>query len=150
MVCRLSKHRRAFRSLAVPLLSAALWTPNQATTDALYEINTEMLMPHLEENLRYAITRGRRCVRSKAVEAFFPILQHQSLNGCKLGAGNRSHDGMYYPLICDGGQETTGAAELHTVADGIHGVLEIQMGGKNMTFSQRVEAMRQGDCDSQL
>ena len=150
MVCRLSKHRRAVRSLAVSLLSAALWTPNQATTDGLYEINTETLMPHLEENLRYAITRGRRCVRSKAPEAFFTILQHQSLNGCKLGAGNRRGGAMYYRLVCDGGPETTGTAELHVVAHHVDGVLQIQMGGKNMTFSQRVEAMRQGDCDSQL
>jgi hypothetical protein len=26
--------------------------------------------------------------------------------------------------------------------------LQIKMGGKNMTFSQRIEAKRQGDCDS--
>jgi len=27
------------------------------------------------------------------------------------------------------------------------GVLEVTMGGKNMTFSQRIEAARQGECE---
>jgi len=29
----------------------------------------------------------------------------------------------------------------------IVGVLEVTMGGKNMTFSQRVEAARRGECE---
>jgi hypothetical protein len=43
---------------------------------------------------------------------------------------------------------TTGTAQLHADADRVKGVLQIKMGGKNMTFSQRIEAKRQGDCDS--
>jgi hypothetical protein len=141
---------RTVISATISLLTTAAWTSGQAGPPGLYEITSETVMPHLEENLRYAKTRERRCMRDQSVAALFPILQHQSLNGCKLGAGNRSHDGVYYSLICVDGQGTTGAAELHTVADNIHGVLEIQMGGKNMTFSQRIAAMRQGDCDLQL
>jgi hypothetical protein len=37
---------------------------------------------------------------------------------------------------------------LHADADRLDGVLQVKMGGKNMTFSQRIEAKRQGDGDS--
>jgi hypothetical protein len=29
----------------------------------------------------------------------------------------------------------------------VAGVLEIKMGGKNMTFAQRIAAVRQGECE---
>jgi hypothetical protein len=37
---------------------------------------------------------------------------------------------------------------LHADTDRVKGVLQIKMGGKNMTFSQRIEVKHQGDCDS--
>ncbi len=129
------------------LLGAAAWTPSGAVTPGLYEISTETLMPHLEDNLRYANTRERRCVRDNAPEAFFPILQHQSFNGCELGDGNGS-DPVYYPLVCHSSQAPTGTAQLSGDTERISGLLRIQMGGKNMTFSQRIEATRRGDCKS--
>src|SRR5687768_1152812 len=130
---RPSQGRRIVLSLAISLLATAAWTPSEAIPPGIYEISTEMLMPHLEENLRYAKTRERRCIRDHVASDFFSILRHQSLNGCKLAAGNRSGDTMYYPLTCNGGQETTGTAQLSAGADRVDGVLEIQMGGKNMT-----------------
>jgi hypothetical protein len=98
---------------------AAAWTPSEAVPPGIYEISTETL-----------------------------ILRHQLLNGYKLAAGNRHGDAIYYPLVCDGSNGTTGTAQLHADADRVKGVLQIKMGGKNMTFSQRIEAKRQGDCDS--
>jgi uncharacterized protein DUF3617 len=145
---RLRSGCRTILSVSISLLCAAAWTPSEAVPPGIYEISTEMLMPHLEENLRYARTRERRCIRDHAVSDFFPILRHQSLNGCKLAAGNRHGDTIYYPLVCDGSSGTTGTAQLHADADRLDGVLQVKMGGKNMTFSQRIEAKRQGDCDS--
>ena len=55
----------------------------------------------------------------------FPILRHQSLNGCKMAAGNRRGDAIYYPLVCDGSNGTTGTAQLHADADRVKGVLEM-------------------------
>jgi hypothetical protein len=139
------EERRAL-ALAMALLLGMTWTTSEAVPLGLYEVTTEMLMPHLEENVRYARTQAYRCIRDQAVSGFFPILRHQSLNGCKLAAGNRSGQITNYSLVCDSGQETTGTAQLNTVAGRIDGVLKIQMGGKNMTFSQRIEAKHQGDC----
>jgi hypothetical protein len=55
---------RTVVSATISLLTPAAWTSGQAGPPGLYDINTETLMPHLEDNLRYANTRERRCVRS--------------------------------------------------------------------------------------
>ena len=49
-------------------------------------------------------------------------------------------------LICKSIQVATGTATLTLKPNQIVGSLEIQMGGKNMTFSQRMQAIRQADC----
>lgn len=142
---RRSRSLRIILSLKIALLGATAWTSSQAVSPGLYEISNETLMPHLEDNLRYANSRERQCLRADLPEAFFPILRHQSFDGCELGAGN-GRDPVYYPLTCRSSQAPTGAARLRETGDHVSGVLEIQMGGKNMTFSQRVEATRLGEC----
>ena len=94
-------------------------------------------MPHLEENLRYATTRERRCLRGDELAALFSVLQHPSLAGCAL-AGER--------LVCARPEVATGSVRLDEAPGRISGVLEVKMGGKNMTFEQRVDAVRLGDC----
>ena len=49
---------------------------------------------------------------------------------------------IYDPLVCHGAGGKKGAAQLNEAADSISGELKIQMGGKHMTFSQRVAATR--------
>jgi len=131
---------------AVWLLCAASWASGEALAPGTYEITAQVVMPHLEENLRYATTRERRCLRGDELASVFPILRHHSLEGCKLGAETRSGGTIRYVLACASPQVATGAARLDAASGRITGTLEIKMGGKNMTFSQRIEALRQGDC----
>jgi hypothetical protein len=104
-------------------------------------------MPHLEENLRYATTRERRCLRSHELPWVFPVLHHESLEGCKLGDESQRGGTIRYLLVCQSPQVATGIARLNAAPGRITGILEIKMGGKNMTFSQRIEATRQGECE---
>ena len=48
-----------------------------------YEVTTEIGMPHLEENLRYATTRETSCLKGFDPLAF-PMLKHEALQGCHL------------------------------------------------------------------
>ena len=95
-------------------------------------------MPHLEENLRYAVVREQRCLRLDQPASWFPILRHPSLEGCSLDERSR--------LVCANPEVASGAARLETAGGRVAGILEVKMGGKNMTFSQRIEAVRQRDC----
>jgi len=120
----------------------------EAVAPGVYEITVETVMPHLEENLRYATTRERRCLRDASLASVFPILQHTSLDGCALGQATRDADTIRYLLVCENPQVATGVARLDTEASRIVGTLEVKMGGKNMTFTQRVEATRRAECDA--
>jgi hypothetical protein len=113
----------------------------------LYDVTTETVMPHLEENLRYTTTREQRCVKHFNFAQAFPILGHPALKGCVLTHGQRGIEAeLSYVLECTGGHGTTGRAIWHIDAGRIHGTLNVRLGGKNMTFSQRVTALPQGLC----
>ena len=136
--------------VALPMAGCLLtvaWGANEAVDPGIYEITAETLMPHLEDNLHYAIRRERRCLRGEDLPSIFPILRHESLKGCKLGGESRRGDAIRYLLACEHPEVATGTARLDADSSRIKGLLEVKMGGKNMTFSQRIEATRLGDCE---
>ena len=142
-----SRRRRAALSIVTSLLGVAAGAAGEAVQPGVYEITAQTVMPHLEENLRYATTRERRCLRGDPLASVFPVLQHSSLDGCRLGDASRDGDAVRYLLVCDNPQVATGVARLDATPGRIVGTLEVKMGGKNMTFAQRIEATRQGECD---
>ncbi|MGH8728040.1 MAG: DUF3617 domain-containing protein [Burkholderiales bacterium] len=112
----------------------------------LYEITTETGMPHLEDNLRYAATREKRCLSQGDLATAFPILKHHSLEGCKLDIETRVEDTLTYLLSCQAAHGKTGTAQWQLGADQLMGRLDVRMGGKNMTFYQRITAKPVGEC----
>jgi hypothetical protein len=139
--------RSILRTLTLVSAFAAVSIPASDTTPArLYEVITETGMPHLEENLRYAVTRENRCLTDEELASAFPILKSASLADCKLRReGPRSGDASYL-LVCDGGHGTTGSASWQVGERSIVGTLNVKLGGKNMTFFQRVTAKPLGQC----
>ncbi len=139
--------RLIFRTLILVSAFAAVSKPASETTPArLYEVITETGMPHLEENLRYATTRENRCLTDEELASAFPILKSASLADCKLRHESRHGDAVSYLLVCDGGHGTTGNASWRVGEQSIVGTLNVKLGGKNMTFFQRVTAKPLGQC----
>lgn len=134
------------------LVSAVLISPSALATEApppqLYEIVTEISMPHLEENLRYATTREQRCLEEHELWTTFPILQYSALKDCKLDRASRAEDAVSYELVCEGGHGTTGRATWQLGRTQSTGTLNVKLGGKNMTFYQRVTARALGACSA--
>jgi hypothetical protein len=130
---------------SVPIRAQA----SESISPEVYEVTTETGMPHLEENLRYAITREKRCLSQQELFFAFPILGHQSLRGCKLDNESPHEGGVSYVLICDSGHGTTGSARWQLGADLIKGTLDVKLGGKNMTFYQHITAKPLGGCMSE-
>ena len=112
----------------------------------LYEIIIETAMPHLEENLRYATTREQRCLEQNGLLSAFSVLQSAALKDCRLNQENRRQDVVSYALVCEGGHGTTGHATWQLGPAHSTGTLNVKLGGKNMTFSQRVTARVLGAC----
>ena len=139
--------RLALGALSVISALTAVSIPASETMPArLYEVTTKTGMPHLEENLRYAVTRENRCLTSGDLESAFPILKSASLANCKLRHERRQSDAVSYVLVCDGGHGTTGSARWRVGEQLIVGTLNVKLGGKNMTFFQRVTAKPLGQC----
>lgn len=134
------------------LLSIALIVSNACAAEAprpqLYAITTETAMPHLEENLRYATTRERRCLEDDRLWTAFPILQYAALKDCRLEQESRRADAVSYALVCEGGHGTTGRATWELGRPQSIGTLSVKLGGKNMTLYQRVTAIALGACPS--
>lgn len=127
------------------MICTCVWA-SQATPSRLYQITIETGMPHLEENLRYAITREKRCLTREEIFRVFPILGHQALQGCRLGDERRQENTSSWTLLCDGTHGTTGRAMWFLGAKQISGTLHVKLGGKNMTFYQRAILKPLGEC----
>ncbi len=112
----------------------------------LYEVTTETGMPHLEENLRYTVTHEKHCLAHRELAAAFPVLSHPALQGCSLQNETRHNDTLSYALVCPSGHGTTGEAIWQIDGHRIRGTLNVKLGGKNMTFYQRITALPLGAC----
>ena len=71
--------------LSQPALAAGPMFPK------VYEVTTEIGMPHLEENLRYATTREKSCLNDFDPLAF-PMLKHEALQGRYLDYEQRGDE----------------------------------------------------------
>jgi hypothetical protein len=111
----------------------------------LYEMTTETVMPHLEENLRYATVTEKRCLDTHDLSRAFWMLGKESLQDCELLRTGET--ATAYVLKCAGGHGTTGNASWQFGPNSITGVLNVRLGGKNMTFYQRITAKPLGACE---
>ena len=136
---------RALMLVSVAATGAAATGPD-FLAPRLYQVTTETVMPHLEENLRYAITHEERCLGREDLATEFPILAHPALKGCALGQETRQEDVISYTLVCEGTHGTTGSASWELGQRRVTGTLNIKLGGKNMTFYQRIIAVPAGAC----
>ena len=107
-------------------------------------------MPHLEEALRYDTRTETRCLDTADLSGAFWMLGDVSLQDCRLvpaAAPPSTGAPSAYALQCDGGHGTTGRAEWRLGPGTLVGTLNVRLGGKNMTFFQRVTARPVGACD---
>ena len=137
---------RFFTACTLLLLNSNVWSTESLFRPGDYAITARTIMPNLAENLRYAAIQEQRCLHEANLASVFPILRHESFQGCRLDNERHQNTDVYYQLVCKSSQVANGVAKLELKPDRINGVLDIQMGGKNMTFSQRIEAQWQQDC----
>lgn len=141
----------ALRGARVPLGMLFGLIAGAAQAEALvfpagnYALVAQMIMPHLDE-MRRVRTEETQCLGGDEPGALFPVLRQPALRGCRLAYETRSEETRDYVLECASARVASGRANLRLASGRITGMLEVKMGGKNMTFSQRVVATPQGDC----
>jgi len=129
------------RALIVMLLAGSAAAAD-APPRRLYEVVTETGMPHLEWNLRHAVVTEIRCLSEAELAAVFWMMTDVSLQDCTLVPQDR----QTLDLRCTAGHGTRGQARWQWDTTPIRGTLDVRLGGKNMTFWQRVAAKELGTC----
>jgi hypothetical protein len=129
--------------------SASLLASPLVLDPGSYALTIETVLPHLEENLRYATTRQQYCLGTQEATTLFPILRHAAFTGCALTGGQLIEGRLEYALACKNPQAASGVARLSVSPASVDGVLEIKMGGKSMTLSQRIAGPRVGACQAE-
>lgn len=119
---------------------------NDLPARRLYQMSTHTGMPHLDENLRYAVATEQRCLDLNDLSTAFWMLDDVSLRDCKLAKLNQSPTHASYVLQCSAGHGTSGDAAWEFTPQQLTGVMNVRLGGKNMTFYQRITARPVGDC----
>jgi hypothetical protein len=93
---------------------------------------------------RLEVTPGLYRITARTV--LFPLLRHEAFAGCMLN-GRALRDGAQaFVLTCANREAASGQARLVESPALLEGVLDVKMGGKNMTLAQRVRAERLGAC----
>ena len=110
-----------------------------------YLVESKTVMPHLDE-MRRVSKSGRYCVEETDLSSLFPVLAQPALRGCRLVQAEQPQTSVSHVLSCPGANGAVGTARLRATPTGWRGSLEVKMGGKNMTFSQYVDAKRVGQC----
>ena len=110
-----------------------------------YEIQTRTLLPHLEE-MRRTVTSETACIKKDEISDLFPILKQPGMVDCNFTTLEKTDDAQTYTLQCPGKNGAKGTAILKIHGEKIGAELNAKLGGKNMTFSQYVQAEWQGPC----
>lgn len=110
-----------------------------------YVIASRMVLPHLEE-MRRIVEEERACLSGGRVAALFPVFRQPAMTGCTLVPAPADAPAGAYALACEGNNGATGSARVSREGARVTAVLRAKMGGKNMTFSQHVVAVRESDC----
>ncbi len=114
-----------------------------------YQIAATIVMPRLDE-MRRQVAQHTRCVPDDNPGALFPVLEQHALRGCRLDypkvTSLAESTRREYVLVCASARVASGTASVEGDEENLVGLLAVKMGGKNMTFSQRVEARRGASC----
>ncbi len=143
---RAVKRCRGLLILGIAAISA-LHAESLTIIPGSYAIEAQMMMPHLDE-MRQISKHSSACINDADPAQFFPVFRQPALSGCELRFDRSTAGSVHYELSCNSINGASGTARLTIRGDHVQGVLKVKMGGKNMTFSQHVNASRQGSCIS--
>jgi hypothetical protein len=135
--------------IATALLFAPPWPAyaDEPLPAGRYTVTARMILPHLDAMRRIGTTT-ERCIETGNAAALFPVLDQPALRGCALGHETRQGHSADYVLECGSARVATGTAQVTMTPVGVTATLDVKMGGKNMTFRQRIDARRGGPCSA--
>jgi hypothetical protein len=132
-------------TVSIVAVAASVHAESSTITNGIYAVESQMVLPHLDE-MRRVSDHQSPCIVNSDATLFFPVFHQPAMTGCALHPEEIGTETIAYKLICASANGATGTAKL-SIRDGhVKGELKAKMGGKNMTFSQYIDATRTGEC----
>ncbi|MGI9384747.1 MAG: DUF3617 domain-containing protein [Methyloligellaceae bacterium] len=122
-------------------------TPALADPSAgLYEITARIELPNVPPVA--APIRATRCLTAAALKsgAAFGIQSRNPLRVCTRSDVKVSRGAATFHITCPGPNAPSAQARFEVTPNGFKGIIRMNMGGKNMTMTERQTARRIGDC----
>ncbi len=112
----------------------------------LYEITVRIELPNVEAVA--APTRTTRCLGAAALArgTAFGVLSRNPLSACPHVETESSAGEVRFRIVCPGANAPTASARFAATDHGFRGVIHMNMGGKNMTMTERQTGRRVSDC----
>ena len=125
--------------------SASTWALAQAS-GGLYEVTARIELPNVApvaEPIRATLCLTAEALRSAAA---FRVLSRNPLAACARTDVAVSGAATTFRITCPGPNAPWALARFEVTGRGFKGAIHMNMGGKNMTMTERQSARRIGDC----
>jgi uncharacterized protein DUF3617 len=111
-----------------------------------YEITVTLEMPNVVTGIGPGTVH--RCVTAEDLRSgdAFGVLGDNPIRSCPITEYSISGSRVLYRIACPGPNTPTAAGVFDLMPTSYHGVITMDMGGKNMTMSERHRARRLGAC----
>jgi hypothetical protein len=134
-------------AFATVLLPHAAMAADSVLTPGLYEVTFTLELPNVATT---GIGPGtvRHCITAASLASgeAFAILSDNPLRACPVVDYVLERDRARYRVACAGPNAPRATGTFDLTANGYRGAINMDMGGKNMTMSERHRARRLGSC----
>jgi hypothetical protein len=137
------------RILAISLAGLALGPPVRAEdakllTPGEYEVQMRLELPHIEDMGVSKISSI--CVTGAATHGLAVLSDNNPLARCPASNVHQDGDTLTFDLVCEGNNQAIAWAKFRLAGDHFNGAIDMKMGGKNMTMTERQSGRRVGAC----
>lgn len=133
------------------VMVAAFPVPAYAAADSLpipgqYRVEVRIALPNLQNNAPPMIAEP--CITAADLESgqAFSLLSDNPLRRCEMLDYEIGFGAAAYRIVCAGPNRGSAVANFKTTNNSFRGLINMNMGGKNMTMSETQDGKRIGEC----
>jgi uncharacterized protein DUF3617 len=132
--------------LASLLLICAVRAEDAVLKPGFYEVTVSLEMPNVVTGIGPGTVH--RCVTAADLSTgnAFGVLGENPIRSCPITDYSISANRALYRIVCPGPNAPSAAGAFDLAATSYRGVITMDMGGKNMTMSERQRGRRIGAC----
>jgi hypothetical protein len=132
--------------LLAALATAAAAAGEPALAPGLYQIEVRIALPNVQDVAAPMVFT--RCISVPDVQSgrAFALLSDNPLKACDLVDYRVTDARAMYRIACPGPNKGSAVGMFELAPSAYRGVIDMNMGGKNMTMSETQVGRRTGDC----